>query len=61
MAANDTGIAVAYWGGTLQIFTADGTLKTQQLQPQDISALAWSGQTLLVGQSDGCVLAVEAK
>ena len=30
--------AIAYWGGTLQIFSADGALKAQQLQPQDISA-----------------------
>ncbi len=51
--------AVAYWGGTLQVFAADGTLDTQQLQPQDISALAWSGNMLIVGQSDGCVLALE--
>ena len=52
--------AVAYWGGTLQVFAADGTLNTQQLQPQDISALAWAGNTLIVGQSDGCVVSLEA-
>jgi hypothetical protein len=51
--------AVAYWGGTLQVFAADGTLKTQQLLPQDITALAWAGNMLVVGQSDGCVLALE--
>jgi hypothetical protein len=51
--------AVAYWGGTLQVFAADGTLTTQQLQPQDISSLAWAGNTLILGQSDGCVLALQ--
>jgi hypothetical protein len=55
----DGSIAVAYWGGTLQIFAADGELRTQQLQPQDISALVWNGKTLIVGQSDGCVVAME--
>jgi hypothetical protein len=53
--------ALAYWGGTLQVFAADGTLKTQQLQPQDISALAWAGNALIVGQSDGCVLGLEIR
>ena len=53
--------AVAYWGGTLQVFAADGTLKTQQLLPQDISALAWAGNTLIVGQSDGCLLALATR
>jgi hypothetical protein len=53
--------ALAYWGGTLQVFAADGTLSAQQLQPHDISALAWSGNTLILGQSDGCVLALETR
>jgi hypothetical protein len=53
--------AVAYWGGTLQLFAADGTLKAQQLQPQDISAMVWAGNTLIVGQSDGCVVALKTR
>ena len=53
--------AVAYWGGTLQVFAADGTLNAQQLQPHDISAMAWVGNTLVLGQSDGCVVALETR
>ena len=51
--------AVAYWGGTLQRFAADGTLLTQQVLPQDINALAWSGTTLVLGLSDGRVIALK--
>ena len=53
--------AVAYWGGTLQTFGGDGAVKSRQLLPQDISALTWAGNTLIVGQADGNVVALEAK
>jgi hypothetical protein len=53
--------AIAYWGGTLQVFSAEAALKTQQLLPQDISSLAWVGDSLIAGQSDGYVVALKAK
>ena len=60
IAAGNGAIAVAYWGGTLQVFASDGALRTQQLRPQDISALAWDGARIVVGQSDGSILAMES-
>ena len=53
--------AVAYWGGRLQIFDAAGNVKTQQQLPQDITALAWNGDTLVAGLADGCILGLSAK
>jgi hypothetical protein len=56
-----TATAVTYWGGTLQLFAADGTLKTQQSLPQDITAMVWNGDTLVVGLANGNILALSAK
>ena len=53
--------AVAYWGGRLQIFDAAGNVKTQQQLPEDITALAWNGDTLVAGLADGCLLGLSAK
>jgi hypothetical protein len=53
--------AASYWGGTLQILDAAGTVKYRQLLPQDITALAWSGRLLLVGLADGQLIALEMK
>ena len=50
--------AVAYWGGTLQTFDAAGTVKSQQLLPQDIAGLVWLDKLLVAGLSDGCILAL---
>jgi hypothetical protein len=61
VATNLTMTAVGYWGGTLQIFANDGTLRSQQLLPQDIGAIAWSNDTLIVGLADGRVVALRVK
>lgn len=53
--------AVGYWGGALQIFAADGTEKTRQMLPQDITAMLWNGATLVVGLADGRVLGLQVK
>ncbi len=50
--------AVAYWGGTLQLFTADGVAITQQMLPQDAAGLAWDKTQLVVGLADGRILAL---
>ncbi len=52
--------AIAYWGGTLQLF--DGAvLKTQQQLPQDVAALAWQGDTLVAALADGIVVGLATK
>jgi hypothetical protein len=56
-----TATAVAYWGGTLQIFAADGTLKTQQRFAQDITALYWQEDTLFTGLAGGDIMALMVK
>ncbi len=56
VAKGDLLTAVAYWGGTLQTFTAGGQEKTCQLLPQDITGLTWAGATLVVGLADGRIL-----
>ncbi len=52
--------AVAYWGGTLRIADADGTIRTEQQLPQDVTSLSWWNDNLIVGLADGRVLAVKA-
>jgi len=59
VAASDSGTAIGYWGGGLQVFDAAGNLKTQQTFPQDIAAVAWLGSQLAVGLSDGRVLGLQ--
>ena len=55
-----TAAAVTYWGGMLQIFHADGTLKDQQMIPQDVAAMAWQGDNLVVGLAEGAVMSLRA-
>lgn len=53
--------AVAYWGGLLQTFDAQGALKSEQQLQQDIAAVVWAGDKLIIAQSDGKVLALIGK
>jgi hypothetical protein len=58
--AADT-VAVIYWGGTVRIASADGSVvKTEQRLPQDVTAALWRGQELLTGLADGRVIALRA-
>lgn len=50
--------AVGYWGGTLQVFDAEGSVRAQQLLPQDICALAWAGDKLIAALADGRIMAL---
>ncbi len=60
IATNGALTAVGYWGGTLQVWNADGTVKARQQLQQDISGLAWMGaDTLVVALSDGRVLSLK--
>lgn len=58
--AHGDSLAAAYWGGTLDVRTADGVLKSRTVLPQDITALASSGNHLLVGLADGRVVALQS-
>lgn len=53
--------AVAFWGGTLILYDAAGAPTSRQQMPQDITALAWLGDTLAVGLADGRVMGLAAK
>ena len=48
--------AVAFWGGRLVVSDANGTIKSQQQLPQDVTALATVNNILLVGLADGQIL-----
>ncbi len=59
MQAQGESIAVGYWGGGVDLFKSDGAIKCTSQLPHDVSALAWlSDRLLLVGQSDGTVVAI---
>ncbi len=60
IATTPTGLtAIAYWGGTIQIVDKENKTKSQQLLPTDIGDLLWSGDSLIVGLSDGTVTALK--
>ncbi|MCY2995712.1 MAG: hypothetical protein NTY19_48870 [Planctomycetota bacterium] len=52
-------VALAYWGGTLRVADIHGKVITEQLLPQDITALTWSNNHLLAGLADGRVIALQ--
>ena len=54
-------IAVAYWGGTLRLIDKSGAVASEQQLPQDITAMTWAGNRLVVGLADGRVLALDVK
>ena len=47
--------AIAYWGGSLQLFNQQGNELTRQLLPQDISFLNWCDKLLVVALADGTI------
>jgi hypothetical protein len=51
--------AVAYWGGTLNLFDRTGTLKASRRFPQDITALVRDGSLWVVGDADGRLTALK--
>lgn len=53
-------IAVAYWGGSVSLFDEGGALQATRWLSQDITAVAWAGSRLLVGDADGRVMALRA-
>ncbi len=61
MATKPPVTAVAFWGGTLILYDAAAAPKSRQQLPQDITALAWLGETLVVGLADGRVAGLVVK
>jgi hypothetical protein len=53
--------AVAYWGGMLRITDGKGMVLAEAKMPQDVTAMAWSGERLIVGDADGRLMALTAK
>ena len=56
VAAQDGRLAVACWGGTLQVLDPTGRVQTQQLLPHDAAGAAWFDGRLAVGLADGQVV-----
>jgi hypothetical protein len=52
-------VAVAYWGGTLRVLDEAGKPRLERSFAQDIAALAWSGDRVIVALVDGEVIALE--
>lgn len=61
-AATNAGMtAVAFWGGTLKLFDAQGRLVAQRMLPHDIAALAWAGDRVVAALADGRIVALSAR
>lgn len=56
--SKDDRTAVAYWGGTVEVFDGKGQVKTSQLLPHDVAGMKWLGTRLVIAQSDGSVIAL---
>lgn len=48
--------AVAYWGGLVRILDEHGAVKAERVFSQDVAALDWVGERLVVGLADGRLL-----
>jgi hypothetical protein len=53
--------AVVYWGGTVRVLDGSGAVRAAYALPQDVTALAWQGPELVVGDADGRVVALNVK
>jgi hypothetical protein len=54
-------VAVGYWGGLVRVLGADGKPKMAEQFLNDVTGLAWLGDTLVVGLSDGRVVGLGTK
>ena len=53
--------AVAYWGGRVEVYGKGGALRAAHSFVQDVTALAWAGRRLIVGDADGRLTALDVK
>jgi hypothetical protein len=58
MAQNRDRTAVAYWGGSLSLFDKNMKVIATDHRSQDITALAWIGEVLIVGDANGRIAAL---
>jgi hypothetical protein len=54
-------VAVGYWGGLVRIVSPDGKAQMAHQFQHDIAGLAWFGDRLVVGLSDGRVLGLAVR
>ncbi len=52
-------VALALWGGWLEILDGEGKVRVQERFHEEIAALDWVGELLLVGLSDGTLQALK--
>lgn len=60
VAERDGLVAAAHWGGTLIVYDKAGRARFRQQMPQDITAMAWLAERLMVGLADGRLVALAA-
>ena len=51
--------AVAYWGGTVRVLDPAGAVRAESRLDQDVTAMTWHGNRLILGLADGRVLAYD--
>jgi hypothetical protein len=61
VAVHDGLTAVVYWGGLVRVYDEKGSVKAARTCSQDVAALAWSGENLVIGLADGRVQSLKAK
>lgn len=59
--ASKSQVAIAYWGGAIQILDPQGNVKTEQQLANDPIGLLWNDKQLVVAESDGSVIALGAR
>ncbi len=59
VATNDRHQAAGYWGGLVRVLDTTGQPIMARQFPADLTALAWLGDTLVVGLANGLVVALE--
>jgi hypothetical protein len=60
-ATQDRLVAVAYWGGRVNVFDPSGLLKATTQRSQDVTAMIWVGSRLITGDADGRLAALTIK
>jgi len=61
VAASGDTVAVGYWGGLVRVLGADGKPRLAEQFQHDVTGVAWLGDTLVVGLSDGRVVGLSTK
>ena len=55
-------VAVAYWGGRVDILDGNGVLRSSRMFSQDVADMSWElGGTLVVALADGRLLGIKTQ